>query len=137
MLSDRFMIDDKQWELIEPHCLGKKSDPVRSGSDARLFVEDVLWIARTGAPWRDLPAEFGKWNSVFKRFRYWVKRVVFHIIFRYLSIESDFEYTMIDGMICKVLVTDRAQNGDSKSGHREIQGRNDHQNSCPDRRMIW
>ena len=137
MLSDRFMISDKQWELIEPHCLGKKSDPGRSGSDARLFVEAVLWIARTGTPWRDLPAEFGKWNSVFKWFRYWVKRVVFHIIFRYLSIESDFEYTMIDGMICKVLVTDRAQKGDSKSGHREIQGRNDHQNSCPDRRMIW
>ena len=101
MLSDRFMISDKQWELIEPHCLGKKSDPGRSGSDARLFVEAVLWIARTGAPWRDLPAEFGKWNSVFKRFRYWVKRDVFHIIFRYLSIYSDFQYTMIDGTICK------------------------------------
>jgi transposase len=77
MLSDRFMIGDKQWELIEPHCPGKKSDPGRSGSDARLFVEAVLWIARTGAPWRDLPAEFGKWNSVFKRFRYWIKRVFF------------------------------------------------------------
>ena len=37
----------------------------------------------------------------------------------------------------KYTVTDRAQKGDSKSGHREIQGRNDHQNSCPDRRMIW
>jgi transposase len=49
MLSDRFMISDKQWELIEPHCLGKKSDPGRSGSDARLFIEAVLWIARTGA----------------------------------------------------------------------------------------
>ena len=102
MLSDRFMIGDKQWELIEPHCPGKKSDPGRSGSDARLFVEAVLWIARTGAPWRDLPAEFGKWNSVFKRFRYWVKRGVFHIMFRDLSIDSDFEYTMIDGTICKV-----------------------------------
>lgn len=102
MLSDRFMISDKQWELIDPHCLGKKSDPGRSGSDARLFIEAVLWIARTGAPWRDLPAEFGKWNSVFKRFRYWVKRDVFHIIFRDLSIDSDFEYTMIDGTICKV-----------------------------------
>ena len=72
MLSDRFMISDKQWELIEPHCLGKKIDPGRSGSDARLFIEAVLWIARTGAPWRDLPAEFGKWNSVFKWFRYWI-----------------------------------------------------------------
>ena len=102
MLSDRFMISDKQWELIEPHCLGKKSDPGRSGSDARLFIEAVLWIARTGAPWRDLPAEFGKWNSVFKRFRYWVKRDVFRSVFIYLSTESDFEYTMVDGTICKV-----------------------------------
>jgi transposase len=102
MLSDRFMMSDKQWELIEPHCLGKKTDPGRSGSDARLFVEAVLWIARTGAPWRDLPAEFGKWNSVFKRFIYWVKRDVFHTMFKDLSIDSDFEYAMIDGTICKV-----------------------------------
>ena len=102
MLSDRFMISDKQWELIEPHCLGRKSDPGRSGSDSRLFVEAVLWTARTGAPWRDLPAEFGKWNSVFKRFRYWVKRDVFRSVFIYLSTESDFEYTMVDGTICKV-----------------------------------
>jgi transposase len=70
MLSDRFMISDKQWELIEPHCLGKKSDSGRSGSDFGLFVEAVLWIAQTGASWCDFPAEFGKWNSVFKRFRY-------------------------------------------------------------------
>jgi len=102
MLSDRFMIGDKQWELIETHCLGKKSDPGRSGSDARLFVEAVLWIARTGTPWRDLPAEFGKWNLVFKRFRYWVKRDFFHIMVRDLSIYSDFQYMMIDGTICKV-----------------------------------
>ena len=60
MLSDRFMIDDKQWELIEPHCLGKKSDPVRSGSDARLFVEDVLWIARTGRKRGTLDQAIGK-----------------------------------------------------------------------------
>ena len=102
MLSDRFMISDEQWALIEPHCLGKKSDPGRSGSDARTFMESVLWIARTGAPWRDLPTEFGKWNSAFKRFRYWVKRDAFHRIFKSLSEDSDFEYTMIDGTICKV-----------------------------------
>ena len=81
MLSDRFLMRDGQWDLIEPHCLGKKSDPGRTGGDARLFVEAVLWIARTGAPWRDLPAEFGKWNSIFTRFRYWVKRDVFHRMF--------------------------------------------------------
>jgi transposase len=73
MLSDRFVISDAQWVLMEPHCLGKNTDPGRSGGDARLFLEGVLWIARTGAPWRDLPVDFGKWNSAFKRFRNWVK----------------------------------------------------------------
>ena len=51
----RMILTNAQWELMEPHCLGKKSDPGRTGSDTRLFVEAVLWIARTGAPWRDLP----------------------------------------------------------------------------------
>ena len=44
MLSDTFMIGDKQWELIEPYCLGKKSDQGRSGSDAHLFAEAVFGL---------------------------------------------------------------------------------------------
>ena len=46
-------------------CLGKVTDRSRSGKDNRLFLEAVLWIARTGSPWRDLPPHFGKWNTVF------------------------------------------------------------------------
>lgn len=61
-----------------PHCLGKPGDAGRSGADNRLFVEAVLWIVHTGSLWRDLPAEFGKWNTVFKRYRDWVKADVFH-----------------------------------------------------------
>ena len=102
MLQDIFLLNDYQWRLIEPYCLGKKSDPGRTGKNTRLFLEAVLWIARTGSPWRDLPAEFGKWNSVFVRFRHCVKRDVFHNIFKALSTDSDFEYTMIDGTVCKV-----------------------------------
>ena len=78
---ERFVLTDAQWAKMEPHCLGKQSDPGRSGTDNRLFVEAVLWIARTGSPWRDLPAEFGKWNTVFKRFRDWVKADVFKRLF--------------------------------------------------------
>lgn len=78
---DRFVLTDAQWAKMEPHCLGKPSDPGRSGSDNRRFIEAVLWIARTGSPWRDLPPLFGKWNTVFKRYSDWVKANVFKRLF--------------------------------------------------------
>jgi transposase len=62
----------------------------------------VLWRVRAGLPWRDLPAEFGHWNSVSKRFRRWVRRNIFDRIFNALSGEPDFEYAMIDGTIVSV-----------------------------------
>jgi transposase len=64
---DRYVLTDAQWARMEPHCLGKSTDPGRSGSDNRRFVEAVLWIARTGSPWRDLPAMFGNWSTAFQR----------------------------------------------------------------------
>jgi len=102
MNDDRHVITDRMWPLMEPHCLGKPTDPGRTGSDAREFMEAVLWVARTGSPWRDLSERFGKWNSVFKRFRDWVKRDVSQRIFEGLSDEPDMEYAMIDGTIVKV-----------------------------------
>lgn len=98
----RTALTDTQWAIIAPHCLGRESDPGRTGPEPRLFVEAVLWIARTGCPWRDLPDEFGKWNTVFKRFRRWVKADAFYRMFKLLAGESDFEYAMIDGSIVKV-----------------------------------
>ncbi len=98
----RLVLTDAQWALMARHCLGKKSDPGRTGGDGRRFVEAVLWIARTGAPWRDLPEDFGPWNTVFKRFRYWVARDVFQRMFEAVSAEPDMEYAMIDGTIVKV-----------------------------------
>jgi len=59
-------------------------------------------IARTGAPWRDLPAFFGKWNTVFRRYRDWVKADVFARLFAACSDEPDMEYAMVDATIVKV-----------------------------------
>ncbi len=102
MTEGRFVLTARVWRMIEPLCLGKKTDPGRSGADNRLFVEAVLWIARTGSPWRDLPDYFGNWNTVFKRYRDWVKADVFKRIFEALSDEPDMEFAMIDGTLVKV-----------------------------------
>src|ERR1700732_1758911 len=99
---DRYVLSDAQWAKMEPHCLGKKSDPGRSGADNRRFVEAVLWIARTGSPWRDLPPLFGPWNTVFKRYRDWVKADVFKRLFDAVSDDPDMEYAMVDATIVKV-----------------------------------
>lgn len=98
----RMQLSDAQWERIAPLVPGKKGDPGRSGEDNRLFVEAVLWIVRTGAPWRDLPDGLGNWFSVWKRFRRWAIKGVFERLFHALSDDPDFEYAILDGTIVKV-----------------------------------
>ena len=66
-----------------------------------MFVDAVLWIARTGAPWRDLPEEFGHWNSVFQRFRRWAKKDRWESLFKELSVDADFEYLIVDASIVR------------------------------------
>jgi len=99
MDEDRFVISDDVWVRMEPHLPGKEGDRGATGKDNRLFLEAVLWRVRTGLPWRDLPTEFGKWNSVFRRFRRWTEAGVFERLFRAISGDPDFEYALIDGTI--------------------------------------
>ncbi|MGK2873379.1 MAG: transposase [Alphaproteobacteria bacterium] len=67
----RHELRDDQWRKIKHLLPGKKADPGVTAKNNRRFVDAVLWIARTGAHWRELPAEFGKWNSVFQRYNRW------------------------------------------------------------------
>ena len=98
----RTILRDDQWEKIAPHVPGKPGDPGRRGRDNRLFVEAVLWIARTGAPWRDLPRTFGKWFTVYTRFWRWAHKGVWERLFRILSEDPDFEYVAIDATLVRV-----------------------------------
>ncbi len=99
---NRDLLSEEQWRRIAPLLPGKDGDPGRTAENNRLFLEAVLWLVRVGAPWRDLPPHFGKWSSVWKRFRRWAEKGVFERIFCELSQDPDFEYALIDGTIVKV-----------------------------------
>ena len=129
MDPSRFVLTDRQWCAIEPLCLGSLTVPGRNGADTRLFLEAVLWIVRTDAPWRDLPPEFGNWNSTFGRFRRWVQAHVFKRIFDALRDKPDMEYAMIDATIVKVHRHGMGAKGGSKPGHRQVEGRVDNQDA--------
>jgi len=64
-------LTDEQWGNLAPLLVGKQGDPGASGRNNRLFIEAVFWIASSAALWRTLPAEFGKWNTTYMRFKRW------------------------------------------------------------------
>lgn len=72
----RHELTDAQWNAIQDLIPGKQGDPGRTGQDNRLFVNAVIYVARTGIPWMDLPERYGNWNSVWRRFRRWSARGV-------------------------------------------------------------
>ena len=73
---------------------------LRPGRDDRLFIDAVLWIAKTGSPWRDLPAHLGAWAQVYQRFARWSERGHFSALFLALQ-EPDHEQLMVDSTSCK------------------------------------
>lgn len=97
----REQLRDDQYARIAVLLPGKLGDQGRTAADNRRFVEAVLWIARTGCPWRDLPAEFGLWNSVYQRFARWSRSGVWHRVFAQLAGDADFEEVFIDSTIVR------------------------------------
>jgi putative transposase len=98
---DRLVLSDEQWGKISGLIIGRPDQKGSTGRNNRMFVEGVLWIVRTGSPWRDLPEVFGEWNSVFRRFSRWSAKSVWQRIFAALSDDPDFEYLIIDSTIVR------------------------------------
>ena len=100
-MAKRYELSDEQWEKIRTLLPGKASDPGRTGSDNRNFVNGVMWILRSGARWQDLPERYGKWKTVHKRFTRWAKAEVWERVFEVLTRDRDNTYVMIDSSLVK------------------------------------
>jgi transposase len=88
MTKGRRILTDEAWQeiaVILDRVKHKAGSPPQQSD--RMFIEAVLYVARTGIPWRDLPGEFGHWDAVYNRFRRWEKRGVWHQLWQ--NLQSD------------------------------------------------
>jgi transposase len=99
-MKRRHAISDEQWDRIKGLLPSKSGDPGVTAKDNRLFIDAILWIAKTGAPWRDLPERFGKWDTIWKRFDRWAKKGVWDRVFRALQ-DSDLEWLLLDSTVIR------------------------------------
>ncbi|GAB5518771.1 MAG: IS5 family transposase [Rhodothermales bacterium] len=96
----RYAISDANYSRIEDLLPGQPGKLGRNADDNRLFVDAVLWIAHTGAPWPDLPERFGKPNSIHKRFLRWGRKGIWQQIHHALQ-EPDLEWLLIDSSVVR------------------------------------
>lgn len=99
-MRHRHAIKDEDWERIKDLLPGREGSPGATAKDNRLFIDAVLWIARTGAPWRDLPERFGNFNSVWRRFDRWARKGVWRRIFEALQ-DPDLEWLILDSTVVR------------------------------------
>ena len=94
----RHALSDSQWKKIEPfiHRYGR-----RSKRGDRNFADAVIYILKTGTPWRDLPGRFGNWKTVYNRFANWSKAGRFELIFKALQIDPDDTGSLVDASIAR------------------------------------
>jgi len=114
-MQDRHTLRNDQWERIKDALPGKKSDPGRTAGNNRKFIEAVMWIGRTGAPWRDLPPERGNRANAHKRFMRWSRKGVWQMIFNTLAVDADTEWLMMDSTIVRAHQHAAGAKGGSKN----------------------
>ena len=114
----RHDISDEVWKLIEPHLPGQVGQWGRVAGNNREFVNAVLWILRTGAPWRDLPPDYGKWNTQAKRYARWCKNGIWENMHSKLVKIPELKLLMVDGSHIKV-----HQHGTGARGGNQDMGR--------------
>ena len=96
----RQVVNDAQWRRAKGFLTVKGRG--RKAKNLRRTLEGILYVFRTGAPWRDLPRHFGKWSTVYKMFRRLCNRGAFLMMFMSLAKELDLRVVMVDGSFVKV-----------------------------------
>jgi len=94
-------LKDKQWKKILRFLQNCPGVYVGQPEQCRRFLEGVLWIGRSGAPWRLLPAGYGQWNSIYKRYGRWCDKGIWHKLLQYCADEPDMEHLIIDSTIVR------------------------------------
>ena len=111
----RYELTDDEWNrvapLLPPENSGKQGRPSKCN---RTILNGIVWIARSGAPWRDLPERYGSWQTVYSRFRKWIEDGILDNIFRVLSLEAELTELSIDASIVQA---HQHSAGAKKGGH--------------------
>ena len=95
------VLRDDQWELVKPFVPGGRKGKRGPRSDGRRFFDALLWIARSGGRWRDLPDKFGPYQTAKRRYYRWVENGVLDRLFEAVSGEPDLEWLMLDATIIR------------------------------------
>jgi transposase len=91
----RYALADADWDRLAPLLPGRPGTRGRSGDDNRRFLHAVNWMARNGGPWRDLPPELGRWNTVWRRFDRWSRGGVWQRLFDAFQ-DPDLDWLLLD-----------------------------------------
>ena len=102
-LGDRIGVSEDEWALIGPLLPSERGRGCRPADDNRPYFEGMMWMARSGAQWRLLPDEYGKWNSVFRRYRRWALTGVFDALLETLAemVTRDTSADMIESTVVR------------------------------------
>jgi transposase len=110
----RHALTDEQWARLQP-LLPRRLEGRKATRGDRLFVDAVIFRAKTGIAWRDLPERFGNWKSVYNRFRNWAEKDCWAQIFRELRIDVDDSASIADGSVVRAHQDASGGKGGSKA----------------------